>query len=1090
MNILYIVIAWLSIACVNSTDVINSLANEIPVNGNANGNSNRAFVRNEKTTLNTRNVQALCPNMFHHVFNGYVPRDGTEAGNMTDLKFDGAVNLYNCVLACCEKKNHTCNVAFVYKQTCYHVRCKSNVACLPKERGDAKGPLEMVLVSPVLTGRSGDEEITWMDVLKAEKLSEFISEEEAAAAAANPLNFWKQSNKFRYDPPALVYEDEYIPMDEKRVKQLFMNRKNDIYGNSAMDESDADDEMLFYSGSAKYIPCDPTIDGGCPEKEVCVGLHTGESKGICKCIMGYARNRLRDCVLRDIDFGGDKIVEKIFQSEGGPRHISLLESIPVTERQMMSEGGTGIAAEARKEEQQTKLAVSVMSKEVQLPEKEVTLAAYTIPDEQSIGYPYKYLWTLITQPKGPMNGTISDQTKSKVKLSNLSEGLYTFKVSVTGNGTYGDAMANVTVFPEKRINRLPQVVISPPEQKIKWPTTKAILDGSASTDDDKIIGWHWELKSGPIGYEPNLPEINTLQLSDLTSPGNYTFQLTVTDSDNAKNSTTANITVLKVTDYPPEANAGTAVMVYLPHNNVTLNGTASTDDREIVAWEWTKDASDESKAVDMQNTRTPYLQLSNLEEGMYTFVLKVTDGSNQSSTAKVHVFVKPPTNSPPIAEAGTNSTINLPKNWVELNGSQSKDDIKITSYRWSQVSGPKDATILRNNESIANATSLTIGLYEFQLTVFDENNNTASDSTWVKVVQEKNSAPVANAGGDQSITLPVSVIYLNGSKSYDDLNVVNYTWTRDDMSLAAGNIVGNTNNEPVLMITDVAHGRYVFKLTVHDEQGLTGSDTVSVIVRPDPKLLNLVELTFSMGISVLTQSELDSMVQKIALLLGNVKIYVRKLKVDSKSDEAILVFYAEELPPAGAPDAKSTPIPGLRVEQILKEKILRDSSILGAAFADVRTTVCQNKCSGHGTCNTVTRSCMCETFWMPSVFYFWGVEEANCDWSILYVVVAIIVGFLLLSGLFWGISCACRTSSKKPRTRPKVQKYSLLGSQEEELPTPYNRTTSLTDSETDSDVVFETRSKPNGILRSNGTPRTNNHTSKYATTKIGRKIKT
>ena len=49
----------------------------------------------------------------------------------------------------------------------------------------------------------------------------------------------------------------------------------------------------------------------------------------------------------------------------------------------------------------------------------------------------------------------------------------------------------------------------------------------------------------------------------------------------------------------------------------------------------------------MQNTRTPYLQLSNLEEGMYTFVLKVTDDSEQSSTSEVHVFVKPPTNKPP-----------------------------------------------------------------------------------------------------------------------------------------------------------------------------------------------------------------------------------------------------------------------------------------------------------------------------------------------------------------------------------------------------------------------------------------------------------
>ena len=72
------------------------------------------------------------------------------------------------------------------------------------------------------------------------------------------------------------------------------------------------------------------------------------------------------------------------------------------------------------------------------------------------------------------------------------------------------------------------------------------------------------------------------------------------DSDHVTNATTANITVLKVTDYPPEANAGQDVIVYLPRNNLTLNGNLSTDDRGIVSWEWTKSPSDQDKAVDMQ----------------------------------------------------------------------------------------------------------------------------------------------------------------------------------------------------------------------------------------------------------------------------------------------------------------------------------------------------------------------------------------------------------------------------------------------------------------------------------------------------------
>jgi len=47
------------------------------------------------------------------------------------------------------------------------------------------------------------------------------------------------------------------------------------------------------------------------------------------------------------------------------------------------------------------------------------------------------------------------------------------------------------------------------------------------------------------------------------------------------------------------------------------------------------------------------------------------------------------------------------------------------------------------------------------------------------------------------------------------------------------------------------------------------------------------------------------------------------------------------------------------------------------------------------------------------------------------VFVGVIVGCLLLSGVFWGIACACR-QSKKPRLRQKVQKYSLIGNKDEE----------------------------------------------------------
>lgn len=54
---------------------------------------------------------------------------------------------------------------------------------------------------------------------------------------------------------------------------------------------------------------------------------------------------------------------------------------------------------------------------------------------------------------------------------------------------------------------------------------------------------------------------------------------------------------------------GQDVIIYLPNNKLTLNGSLSTDDHEITSWEWTKSVEDENKAVDMQNTHSPYLQV-------------------------------------------------------------------------------------------------------------------------------------------------------------------------------------------------------------------------------------------------------------------------------------------------------------------------------------------------------------------------------------------------------------------------------------------------------------------------------------------------
>lgn len=81
-----------------------------------------------------------------------------------------------------------------------------------------------------------------------------------------------------------------------------------------------------------------------------------------------------------------------------------------------------------------------------------------------------------------------------------------------------------------------------------------------------------------------------------------------------------------------------------------------------------------------------------------------------------------------------------------------------------------------------------------------------------------------------------------------------------------------------------------------DAQGLSSSDTVSVIVHPDPLLLNLVEITFPIGVNALTEAEVSSLQQKLLLLLGNnMRLIVRDLRMEQKTGEAILIFYVEQV---------------------------------------------------------------------------------------------------------------------------------------------------------------------------------------------------
>uniref|UniRef100_A0A0A9XPA1 PKD/Chitinase domain-containing protein n=8 Tax=Lygus hesperus TaxID=30085 RepID=A0A0A9XPA1_LYGHE len=810
---------------------------------------------------------------------------------------------------------------------------------------------------------------------------------------------------------------------------------------------DGNDIVAVSSEVDQVKSCDVLQPDECGNNEICIS-------GVCACKSGYERSADGSCVLSTD--GGSSSTNSA-SKEGNILPSNVGDILLAGSKSLPDEKASD--SEVSSPSPPKRIMVNVISKTVRLPENEVKLSAFTVPAEMpGLTSHYNYKWKLLSQPGGSAgNQATSEPQGPSLKLTHLTEGLYTFKVTVTAPGKYGEAEANVTVLPQKRENESPIAIVLPPHQMVKLPNSLAVLDASSSRDDSGISKYHWELQQGPLGYQPNLSDTQTLQLRDLKKPGNYTFRLTVTDTDGATNSTLANVTVLQVPDYPPEANAGSSIVLFLPRNNVTLNGSLSSDDKGIVSWEWTKSPSDQDKAVDMQNTRTPYLELSHLEEGMYTFVLKVTDNSGQSSSSDVHVFVKPPTNKPPIAHAGSNVSIALPQTWVVLNGSGSSDDIGIAQWKWEQLSGPRKAELSHFNESSTNVTNLTKGEYIFQLTITDGNGNSVADKVAVTVTQNKNVKPKANAGGDLELTLPLGVLVVNGSSSSDDLGIAKWQWSREPTSLAIGTIIEQSDTSPVLMVSNIVAGKYEFRLRVSDDQGEWDEDTVSIIVKPDPELKNLVELTLNIEAGKFTQTQRDSVLLKLGMLLRDAsQLVVRNLEVDS-SGRAVLVFYVSS--PTGSVD-------GPKVVSTLKNKLAQDSFLLQLSVVDIRTTVCQNTCSGHGVCNQETRICYCEAFWMQDLIRkYMGDGESDCGWSILYVIIGLLsLAFLSIAGI-WGLVCLC---SRMCHTYPKDKtRYALLESTEQ-VKMPLSKTIQ-SDSETDSDVLFENRhGKSNGTKFRNG----------------------
>ncbi|MEI9917739.1 MAG: tandem-95 repeat protein [Bacteroidota bacterium] len=432
-----------------------------------------------------------------------------------------------------------------------------------------------------------------------------------------------------------------------------------------------------------------------------------------------------------------------------------------------------------------------------------------------------YLWFKVTGPPA----TMTNQNTAVLSIQDLTDGIYVFRLTVTDDkGAANSATTTVTVLPAS-VNQSP-VVTAGNDITITLPNNALNLVAIASDADGSIASYAWTKQVGPTvtSSGQNSP---TFALSDLIE-GTYVFRITVADNDGAQASTDVRITVLAVgSNQPPIANAGSDKILFLPNSSVSLAGTATDDDGSIASYDWTKMSG---PPATLANQNTSDLSVSGLVAGEYRFRLTVTDDDGLTAFDEVKVTVFPGTvNQSPVANAGSNKTIVLPTDDTSLAGSGFDPDGSIASYAWIQKAGPP-VTIQGADSQTLSVTGLTAGVFQFQLTVTDDDGSIGSDVATVTVIAAGAlEPPVADAGFDKVVKLPATTVDIQGNGFDSDGTIVTYLWAK---KTGPGTVVLAGQNTATLSLSALEAGAYTFTLTVTDNDGLTNSDDMRVTVVP------------------------------------------------------------------------------------------------------------------------------------------------------------------------------------------------------------------------------------------------------------------
>ncbi|MHA2611181.1 MAG: PKD domain-containing protein [bacterium JZ-2024 1] len=376
--------------------------------------------------------------------------------------------------------------------------------------------------------------------------------------------------------------------------------------------------------------------------------------------------------------------------------------------------------------------------------------------------------------------------------------------------------------------------------------------GADSRDPDAtnvITLYNWtidtsNLVSGSVNPSSGTGILFTATFSD-DAEGSIVVNLEVTDDEGNTDTESA---IINVGPNPPPVAVATATPGFCTAPcDVVLNGSGSYDpdaSNLITGYSWTITGPDANCTPASSSSSTFTLHCNSNAAGVYNAELTVTDDEGLTDTVTVSVYIN--VNPPPVAVLSTNITTctlsgSTPSCTINANASDSYDPDNGTNAGagislWEFTCNNGTDSFTSDADGIFTCTYTVAGVYVLTVRVTEDDTSAQTDTASTFITVLSNPPPVAVIESDRTHGNEPLTVAFTGLSSHDpdSTNVITaYSWDFNDTGTgpedpADCTDVDSTAASPSHTFPEV--GTYLVCLTVTDDEGLTNTATLMIIV--------------------------------------------------------------------------------------------------------------------------------------------------------------------------------------------------------------------------------------------------------------------